>query len=185
MDENERKTLESLGWTPELIESLKATAATEALDAAFLAWTKNALCAAGYSALEFLAANPRLPVAELARKLGPGASGMGLRMAVYEEAMRSGRLRQTAKDLLIRQICQAFPAGWSSTGNVHPSVKIGGWDYDIERYVRPPMFGDRAVQIKRDLTVDHPPPEGWFPDHPTDTLIDELFDRYWPREEGD
>jgi hypothetical protein len=158
----------------------KRTAAMEARDRMCLEGAQKALEGAGCGALEFLAANPGVSKIELAKRLNRGASALGLTMAIYDEAAKKGVVRETAKDLLIRRICQRFPNGWSTGDEVGPGVKVGTWRYEIKKYVHNAKLGDYAAKIVRHLTVDHPPPSGWKPLPQHDPLIDELFDRYWP-----
>src|SRR5262245_2977362 len=104
-------------------------------------------------------------------------------MAIYDEAMQSDAVRDTARDLLFRQILAEYPSGWTSAGNVSCGVKLGSWRYEIKRYVRDASFGRFAEDILRDLTVEHRPAEGWSPVGENDPLICALFDRYWPMED--
>lgn len=175
--------LESLGYTPEILEALRPTREKEAVAQSFLQKARNALTEKSYSALEFLAANPGISTIELAKRLNRGANVIGLLNAVYEEAIASDAVRETAKDLLIREILGAFPDGWSSGGEVASSIKIGGWSKTLLDFVNDPESFRRAAKIGIHLTKDHPPPEGWKPQPHNDPLIDELFDRYWPEEE--
>jgi hypothetical protein len=179
MDDIERKMLES-GWTPELLAMVKRPPEMTPTDLMFLNRAKEALQQAGYSALDFLAANPHLSTPKLAQRLNRGASALGLVIAIYDEAVRKNVVRETAKDLLIRTIHEEFPEGWSSGGNVGPAVKLGSWDYKIGRYILDSPFGCYAASIAKHLAIDHPPSEGWKPEWDKDPLIEELFDRYWP-----
>ncbi len=182
LDENERKTLESLRWSPELLDSLAPTEETRNVDRMFMESTRKALGVAGYTALKFLDANPGLSESELIDRLGRGASGFGLLMTIYEEAEQAGCIREVARDLLVRKIVQKLPNGWASDDDGRPSAWIGLWDSSIRRYVSDRQCGKYAANIVRHLTVDHPPPDGWKPQSNDDPLIDELFRRYWPRE---
>jgi len=174
---------ESLGYTPEILEAMKPTPASEAVEYMFLDRAKRALAEAGYSALQFLAANRGVSAVELAKRLNRGANAIGLVNAIYEEAIEREMVRETAKDLLIRKIVAAFPDGWSSTGKVGPSVTLR-WSHEFLDYVNDPDLFRNAVTIELHLTKDHPPPEGWKPQPQNDSLIDELFDRYWPAEQA-
>lgn len=180
MDENDRQILEALGWTPEILESLKPTPATKSVDQMFLDHARKALAEVGCGALEFLAANRAASIVELAKRLNRGASAIGLTMAIYDEAARNGVVRGTAKDLLIRKIYQEFPKGWFIEDSIHTAVKIGSWDYDIKKYVLDASVARYAISIINHLTIAHPPPDGWKPQPENDPVIDELFDRYWP-----
>ena len=154
--------------------------AIEACDRALLSGAQRALAEAGCTALEFLAANPALSNIELAKQLNRGTTAIGLVMAIYDEAARRGIVRDTAKDMLIREICGAFPHGWPGLSLVSPLVKIGSWDSEVNRYGRDPRIDDYAGQIIRHLAIEHPPPRYWKPELKNDPLIDDLFDRYWP-----
>jgi hypothetical protein len=182
MDEKTREEMLKHGWTPEMldhIEKLRA-AGPGPVDLMFLEGAKKALRLAGYGALEFIKSHPGLSTIELAKELNRGASALGLIMAIYEEALRAGTLRNAAKELLIRKIRQEFPEGWLSGGTVGAGVKLGSWDYEIGKYIQDPNTGQYATAIIRHLTIDDPPTDGWKPQAPKDPLIEELFDRYWP-----
>ena len=180
MDNEKRKTLESLGWSPEMLDALKRTPDHASVDRTFQDRAQKALSAAGYSALEVLVANPRISMVELAKRMNRGVSTIGLTMAVYDEAMKQGVVRQVAKQLLIRELLEQFPSGWASEGDIHPLVRIGNWHSEIVDYTHNPTFGDYADRVVRHLTIDSPPQLGWTPQWPNDPLIDELFDRCWP-----
>jgi hypothetical protein len=180
MNEKDRKVLESLGWTPELLRIAAAANENDSVDRMFLDRARAALAAAGVSALEFLTANPGVSKIELAERLNRGVSAIGLIMAIYDEAAENGIVRDTAKDLLIRRIHAEFPQGWSSCGNVHPAVKLSSWDAEAAKYGRDPRIAGYVDAIVRELAIHHPPADGWKPNLQTDSLIDELFDRFWP-----
>jgi hypothetical protein len=161
-------------------EYLNRNPAADPVDQMLLEGTKSALAKAGIGVLEFLAANPRLSKTELVERLPRGVSGLGLVMAIYEEAVRQGVVRETAKDLLVRKINERFPNGWSSSGDVSPLVKLGFWEDEIREYIRDPITTGYANNIMRQLTMEYAPPEGWKPEVPIDRFIDDLFDRNWP-----
>lgn len=183
MDEDEWHDLQAKGWTLEMLEDLKRKPEHEAVDQQFLQNAKRALAEVGYGALEFIAANPGLSTVDLAKSLNRGANARGLVMAVYEEAIRCGVLRETAKDLFVRTIDAKFPEGWFYDEKISAHVKIGGWNHSLYDFVNDERVAKAAKKIMRHLAMDHPPPEGWKPEPQNDPLIDELFDRYWPSEE--
>ena len=123
---------------------------------------------------------PRISTAELAKKLDRGTSAIGVTMAVYHQAAKKDRVREIAKDILIRELLHEFPEGWTARGDIHPLVKLGGWDSDVADYAHSARFGQYAERIVRSLAIDDPPQEGWRPQYPSDPLIDELFEHYWP-----
>jgi hypothetical protein len=153
---------------------------SEKVDEQFCDQAKKALAETGQTALEFLDLNPGLSLVELARRLNRGASAIGLLMAVYEEAVGKGLLREASKNILLRKILEKYPEGWCTADNVGPLVKIGLWAWEIGRYTDEPRFKTYATQIIREL-IDHPPPERWKPQSERDDpMIDSLFDRFWP-----
>lgn len=182
LSEQERETLTKLGWTPELIEIVtrERTPAMKAVDQGFLDAAKNTLRQANLSAMEYLNDHPGASLVTLAKNLGRGVCAMGLRMAVYEEAQQMGHLRSMAMDVLTRQILKKFPMGWSSTGNISPSVMIGSWDTDLEDFSNDERIDGYARAIIDDLSINHPPPEGWKPQVKNDPFLVKLFDRHWP-----
>jgi hypothetical protein len=180
MNEASKNELRALGWSDERIERMNSGAATEGVDRRFLQSAHAALAAMGCGALELLDANPGVSILDLAKRVNHGISAIGLMMAIYEEAKRRSIVRETAKDLLIRTLCEEFPEGWSSEGSIHPVVRIGGWSYGIKRYVGDQAFTSFASDIVRHLAGGDPPPKGWKPIHRRDPLIEALFDRYWP-----
>jgi len=141
----------------------------------------KALAEAGHnSALSFLDANPGVSTLELGKRLNRGANALGLINAIYQEAEQIGCVRQVAIDLFARTILAEYPEGWTSSGNVRASVRIGSWDYHIAKFVKDENAAKYAVLISKDLAIDHPPPEGWKPESINDPLIDALFARFWP-----
>src|SRR5207302_846348 len=111
--------------TSEILKAMEMTPAIQSVDRMFLEGAKKALTAVGYSALGFLAANPGASEIELAKRLKGGASAIGLTMAIYEEAAKSGLLRETAKDLLIRRIWDEYPDGWFTGDEIGACVRLG------------------------------------------------------------
>ncbi len=153
----------------------------KAVDKMFLDRAKNALRETGCTALEFLRANPVVPLTELAKRLNRGASALGLVMAIYQQATDTGCVREAAKDLLTRRVIDSFPDGWTSQSDVHPLIRIGFWDKEIADYTLDAQYGVYAKKIIRELTIDHPPPEGWKAQPENDPRIDQLFNRFWPK----
>jgi hypothetical protein len=184
MDEKEIRILESAGWPAHILEIVKTAPQIGAVDQMFADRAYSALSAAESDPLTYLAANPQVSLIELssrlARQVSQRVSAIGLIMAIYNEAAKKGVLRAIAKDLLIREIHAEFPHGWSSGGTVSPLVKIGMWDSQVSKFGHDPRVDRYALQIIRELTIDHPPCEGWTPKPERDPLIEAIFDRYWP-----
>src|SRR5258708_5465644 len=186
------ENLAASGVTPEMVaqfEAVNQSPDVQAVDQTFFDDARIALEAAGYSALEYLAANPGVSDIELTkwlRKLtNQPVCAMGLAMVIYDEAEKKGLLRESAKDQLLREILTAFPDGWFTGDEIGPLVKIGFWDSHVSNYTSDPRIVGYAMGIIRHLAVEHQPPKGWKPEPENDPLIDELFDRYWPVEVSD
>jgi hypothetical protein len=184
MDEKIRNELLKHGWTSQMLDYLEKqrAAGPGPVDRMFLDGAQKALGLAGYTALEFLSNHPGLSKIELAKKLNCGASALGLIMAVYEEALRERVVRQTAKDLLIRQILQDLSDGWSLAGKMSPIVALSSWSYEIGEYAREKKLHEYASAIVQHLAKHRPPPDGWKPLLMNDPLIDEAFELHWPAE---
>jgi hypothetical protein len=180
MDQTTRELLESLGWTPELLERAKPTEAMKAFERSLCDKTRAALTDAGFDPLSFLASNPRASMVELAKRVNRGATALGLIVSIYEDAITLGIVRETAKDLLLREIMEQFPNGWFTDSAVCASVKLGRWSYHINAHVGDTTCGQYASGIVSAITIDEPPPEGWKPELPSDPFIDDVFDRIWP-----
>lgn len=180
LDEEEKRRLLSLGWTEALLEHLKPTPQKDAVSKMFLESAKKALADADCNALDLVAEHPSLSILELAKKVNRGTNAFGLKLAIYEEAHEKGMVRKVAKDLLIRQINNEFPNGWIQSDEVRPAIRLGPWASDIYDSIRNPQIAKSVKSILRQLTIDHPPPEGWKPQRENDPVIDELFDFYWP-----
>ena len=143
---------------------------------------KCALDAYGSTALELLETHTDFTLPQLAALVNRGINIHGLISVIYEEAQKAGRVRQVAKDLLYRYILTEYPNGWGTSTENAPDIGISFWWHDIRRLV--PQKRPYAESIIRDLIMTNPPPEGWFPQGPDDPLLEELFDKHWPREES-
>jgi hypothetical protein len=150
------------------------------VDRSFRETSRKALDAVKSTAIEFMAEHPAISKVEVAKRLGRGASAIGLTMLIYEEAERTGRTREVARELLFRKIISEFPDGWYEDKKVHAAVKLGGWDYDILKFAE--SSADYARAVLKDLTIDNVPPTGWKPEGPDDELLTLVFDKYWPAE---
>ena len=101
-------------------------------------------------------------------------------MVIYRDAFVADSLRDTALDLLYRKVTQEFPAGWTSTGTIRPTVRIGDWYSHISQFVPSDRISTYAESIVRDMAVKNPPPLGWVPVGREDSYLDDLFNRNWP-----
>jgi hypothetical protein len=139
---------------------------------------RTALDSLKVSALEFLESHPKASQLELAECLNRGTTAIGLTMAIYEEAARTGRTREIAIELLFRRITAEFPDGWCRDENVHAAVKLGGWDYDVARFAN--ECNKWSMAVLRELTVLSEPPIGWKPQSAKDERLQLVFEKYWP-----
>ena len=160
----------------------KSKMTIEDVERMFYEGAKRALEQYGSTALELLETQSDFTLKQLAALVNHGITIRGLKAVIYEEAQKAGKVREVAKDLLYREILHEYPNGWYFDPNVAAFVKLGFWDSDIERLV--PDYAENAAAIIRELTIENPPPEGWFPQGPDDPLLEELFDKHWPREES-
>lgn len=152
---------------------------SDSADFRLLVKAREALAQADVGALEFLAANPGVSPATLAKRLNHGATAIGLVMAIYGAASEKNELRATAKKLLVGEILDAFPDGWPYNAKLHPLVRLN-WSAHIKRRVSAPCVAKYSSRIVLELTMKSPPPRGWKPALVNDPIIDELFDRFWP-----
>jgi len=102
----------------------KSVKTKEDVDVQFYTDARDALRSANIDALQHLQMNPGLSSIELAKRLGCGASGIGLTMVLYAEAKRTRQVKQLAQELLYRDIMAEFPGGWEDDAKVHASVKL-------------------------------------------------------------
>lgn len=166
----------------EFDEGVEDARGRQAVEESFHNRASKALKEAGFTPLQFLAANPGLSDVDLAKALNRGASAYGLTMAIYDEAERKCVVRDIAKDMLIRLILAKFPNGWTTKDKIRPFVKLSTWSRMLSKHVLDPRVGVFANLVSKVLTQLDQPPEGWRPGYPTDQRIDELFDKYWPVE---
>lgn len=151
-----------------------------AVDGKFLAKAQTALKKIGQSAIDFLSSHPDLSKVELARRLNHGANAIGLVMALYDEANRTGKIRELAQELLFRQIRAKFPDGWRVGGSVDPIVSIGSWSFEIGKYGNDESEAEYAQRIIREFGQTNSPPAGWIPESNRDEYIERAFKLHWP-----
>lgn len=150
------------------------------VERSFRETARRALDAVKSTAIQFMHQHPGVSKIELAKRLNRGASAIGLTMLIYEEANRTGKTREVARELLFRKIISEFPEGWYEDKRVRASVKLGGWDYDIFKFAE--SSADYARAVLKDLAIDNMPPTGWKPEGPDDKVLALVFDKYWPAE---
>jgi len=148
----------------------------------FAEGAKRALEQYGSTALELLETHSDFTLKQLAALVNHGITIRGLKAVIYEEAQKAGKVREVAKDLLYREILDEYPDGWYFDPKVGALVKLGFWYSTIRDFA--PCYKEESRAIIRELTIENPPPEGWFPEGPDDPLLEELFHKHWPREES-
>lgn len=130
--------------------------------------------------IQFLESMPCQPYAVVAGRLGASVAPIQVILQQFKEAKIRNRVRDAAKDCLIRNIIEEFPNGsgggnfsWkliSALSSWQSEVTVTGCCTDVENTVR---------SIAKALHAN-PPIDGWRPHHLNDSYIDDLFIRFWP-----
>lgn len=147
------------------------------IDQAFYQQASSALQRSNLSATEFILRYPARSKKELAEILGSGTTSRGLTMVLFAEARQRSLLREVAQDLLFRKIVEEFPNGWFEDENIRPTVKLGGWRYDLLEFA--PEFEESATAILKSLASTDKPNDGWKPLSPSDERLRTLFETHW------
>lgn len=147
------------------------------IDRDFREKASSALNRLGVSGTQFLVQHPNQSKKELAGIIGSGVTARGLTMVLFEEAWQHLSIKQLVQELLYREIVEEFPNGWNEEGSVRPTVKIGGWHYDVSRFA--PVYENSTAGILRALGTTHKPIPGWKPLHKDDERLISLFEEFW------
>lgn len=118
-----------------------------------------------------------VPLLELADELGPDdIAAAQITLLLIEEALRAGDIRNAARDLLVRQLRVALPAGWSNPLNESTRSEVAGaiadWYSDLEDYID----RDNMRAAGRELLAAQLP-LGWRPAAPDDAIVATFVDR--------
>lgn len=136
--------------------------------------------ALGYSNLtELLGDMPGQPYGIVAERLGNVAPIQVISLQ-FRDARLSGRIRDAAKDSLVRNLNQQLPHGWGIGKNADwLSVRaLSSWSSELQvtggcEELKPTLLA--IAQTLREL----PPPDGWIPSSPHDPIIESVFDSNW------
>jgi hypothetical protein len=141
---------------------------------------ENRARAIGYASLsELLADVPGEPYADVAKRLGDVAPIQVLAVQL-REAKLTGRVRDAAKDSLVRNLVEQLPNGWGIGDNSDwQSVRaLSSWSSELAVTGGCEELKPRLLAIARALRA-LPPPSGWIPSSPNDSIIERVFDAEW------
>ncbi len=136
--------------------------------------------ALGYADVTELLGNmPGQPYGVVADRLG-GVAPIQIITVQFREAKRGGRIREAAKDSLVRNLNEQLPSGWGTGENAEwQSVRaLASWSSELQvtgdcEELKSTLFA--IAQALRGL----PPPEGWVPRTPVDPIIECVFNAKW------
>ena len=128
---------------------------------------------------DHLADMPGRPYGEIAERLG-GVVPIQIISVQIREAKLAGRVREAAKDSLVRNLAEQLPNGWGAGENSDwQSVRaLSSWSSELQvtgecEELKPKLLA--IAQALREL----PPPKGWTPSNPNDPIIENVFDSQW------
>ncbi|MBN8227822.1 NUDIX hydrolase [Corallococcus macrosporus] len=125
----------------------------------------------GYDSLTaFADARPTASLVQLAEELGKDdIAGVQVFTGLVAEAERSKRLTRLVRSQLVRELSEDFPAGWPATMTDDTRFTIG---HALARWCSyTPQTHEARVRRVRDALLASPPPSGWRPLSPDDTLL--------------
>ena len=153
------------------------TAGKSDIDRGFYERARRELERIGVSAREFIRKHPNKSKKELAELIGGGVTSRGLTMKLFEEARACADIGSLARDLLYRTIATEFPDGWYRDDEIHASVKLASWHYDVHEFA--PEHEESATQIVQLLTTTKVPELGWKPESADDERLRRMFEENW------
>jgi hypothetical protein len=129
----------------------------------------------------YLESMPSATYEDIARSLHTEIAPIQVIKAQFEEATRTGALRNAAKDSLCRSIIERFPHGWNSGDSYKWTIvkALSGWSSEIIATGGHPELKDILHEIIKCIR-DAPPPNGWLPSGTNDPIIAGVFDKCWP-----
>ncbi|NVJ22103.1 NUDIX hydrolase [Myxococcus sp. AM011] len=128
----------------------------------------------GYDSLSaFADARPAVPLFVLADELGSDVAAVQLLSGLLYEAEQHKRVTRFVRDVLVRLLSQSLPNGWPAVmddANVFKVAKaLGSWSaYTPETHKERGRLARAALRA-------NPPPAGWRPLGPDDTLLRTLL----------
>ena len=126
--------------------------------------------------LAFVASFPDEPWFVLVRRLGDDLAAVQLETAAVDEARKTGRLREFARDALVRGLRTSLNHGWLNSPHAeHRAVgAFVAWSIMLGEDLKP--LAEGCWNALTDLK----PPQGWLPEMKEDKLIEAAFDKGWP-----
>jgi hypothetical protein len=143
---------------------------------------RNTVRSLGFANLtECLASMPSQPYGEIARRLG-NVAPIQIIALQFQEAKSSGRLREAAMDSLCRNLVEQLPEGWGVGENAEwQSVRaLSSWTSEVQVTGECQEFKSTLLAVATAFR-EMPPPRGWIPHGPDDSIIESIFDSRWPR----
>jgi len=141
----------------------------------------STIAARGYCVLEdFLAQHPGMSYVKLAASLGAArVAAMQICSEQLQRAAAVGRLREAAKDALVRFLADSIKRGWGRGGrfSYKPACALGDWTVCVLRCSGSPADAGLKGTLKKvgDYLQKCDPPVGWVPESPDDALIERAF----------
>lgn len=161
---------------------LKSNDASRAFEDSLYKKTEQALRLRGVTAIRLLAERPLLSLTQLAKEIGHGANAIGLEIAIYKEAQAMSCVREAAQDLIIREIREALPNGYTCSRPSHICVALGGWVQGFKRQITGDRLRSNVEAIARYLAQDAELADGWIPASVDDPYLKNAFESAWPLE---
>lgn len=141
----------------------------------------SAIRSLGFDSLaEFLVSMPARPYSEIASHLGQVAPIQVIAVQ-FREAKSAGRVREAAKDSLCRNLVEQLPDGWGIGDKADwQSVRaLSSWSSEVQVTGECEELKSTLLAVARALR-ELPPPHGWIPKGPDDSIIESVFDSQWP-----
>lgn len=128
----------------------------------------------------FVSTEPTKSLVLLAAELGDFAA-VQLEWAYLDEARQRGDMERCARDLLVRQLHEKLPLGWSASPlneSVMRRVRaVSGWSSSISS--RCAEYLPLVRSLGRTMMEASPFPDAWLPADPDDPVLVEFFRRHW------
>lgn len=145
---------------------------------------KARLAARGFSTTEeFISTQPVKSLVTLADELGPDdVAAVQLEWSYLDDAKLRGTIEHCARDLLVRQLHEKLPGGWTTTridmAAVWPRVNaMSAWASSISS--RLPEYNEVVSAFSRRVQDENAFPVGWLPANADDPVLMDAFRRYW------
>lgn len=153
-------------------------------------WSKewaNRICdsvkALGFSSLtDLLASLPGCPYSDIANRLGEIAPIQVIALQ-FREAKLAGTVREAAKDGLCRNLVEQLPNGWGSGEKSEwQSIRaLSAWSSEIQVTGECEELKPILLAVSKAIR-GLPPPQGWIPSGPDDSILESVFQSHWPVE---